>query len=160
LNVRDAEGKNPLRVIICSELNFSPESNIFFDKNVILAVTDRADKKKIDIFSSKGIEIIELKSENGKIPLKSLIKKLDKKNIISVLCEGGSSLASSLINEKAADKIILTIAPKIIGKGLDPFPLLVNSGLENAVKLNNVEYKNIDDDLIIIGYPDLYNRSQ
>ena len=47
--------------------------------------------------------------------------ELLKLGITSILVEGGPSLISSLICEKAFDKITVYVAPKVLGEGLSYF---------------------------------------
>ena len=53
------------------------------------------------------------------ISLSSLLKELGKREIMSVLVEGGSEIITSLLKANLVDKMIIPIAPKILGKGLE-----------------------------------------
>ena len=71
-----------------------------------------------------------------------------------MFCEGGSTLAGSLFNEKLVDKVIFTVAPKILGKGYEAVKGLDIEKLDDALCLNDTECETIGDDIMITGYPD------
>jgi len=62
-----------------------------------------------------GTEVININSTAGKVSIPHLLCLLAKKGITSILLEGGGTLNSSFINEHLVDKLVLFVAPKIIG---------------------------------------------
>lgn len=154
LDARNVNGRNPLKVIVDSSLSVPLDSKVFLDNNVIVAVTEKADQKKVKTLTAQGIEVMFLDSDCGRVSLLELIKKLGERNITSILCEGGPGLAASLVNEKLVDKFIFTIAPKILGNGLSAFNGLNINKIGDVLCLKNIENKFIDGDTIITGYPE------
>ena len=122
------------------------------DAVMVGANTARIDKPRFK--DSKMKIIVRSARKNRKIDLNRLLKNLGKKQVTSILCEGGGGLAWSLLSEKLVDKILFFIAPKIIGgkyaitsvegKGIDT--------LDNAIRLKNMTVKTIGDDILIEGY--------
>ena len=153
LTVRDVKGSDPLRVIVDSQLRTPVEANIVSDNNVIIAITDNADQKKAALFAERNIEVWEFESMGGRVPLMGVLIKLGERNITSLLCEGGGTLAASLINEKLVDKVIFTVAPKILGSGYNALNGLSIENLDDALCLKDIEVETIGDDIIITGYP-------
>jgi len=154
LTVREIKGYNPLRVIIDSRLRTPRDSKVLLDKNVVIASTNRADEKKLTSFIESGIEIWKFDSRNGRVPVLEVLKKLGKRDITSLLCEGGGILAATLLNERLADKVIFAVAPKILGNGYDAVKGLDNESLDDAICLNDTEVETLGNDVIITGYPD------
>ena len=154
LTIYDIKGSNPLRVIIDSRLRTPENAKVLSDKNVVIATTNKADEKKRSLFSQRCIEVLKFDSKNGHVPLYEVLIKLGEKNITSLLCEGGSILASSLLKEKLIDKIIFTIAPKILGGGYDAVKGLDIKSLDEAIRLKDIEVETINDDVVITGYPE------
>jgi diaminohydroxyphosphoribosylaminopyrimidine deaminase / 5-amino-6-(5-phosphoribosylamino)uracil reductase len=155
LNSRNVNGRNPLKVIVDSYLSVPTDSRVFSDGNVIVAVTDKADQKKAEELTSRGIEVLYFNSYDKRVPLGELIVKLAERNVSSVLCEGGPRLAASLVNEKLVDKFIFTVAPKILGKGLSAFDGLNINNIGDALCLKNIENKYFGGDTVITGYPEI-----
>lgn len=168
LNCRIKENpKNPIRIILDSDLKIDLKSNICKTskdiKTYIASVKPTAKsnkntekKKELEYL---GIEIIETSpkdlSKDYKVNLQELIKILgEEKNIDSVLIEGGATLHSALLKEKLIDKALIYIAPKIFG-GLNAKTPIAGEGIEepgNAIKLIGGKLKNIGEDLFMEYY--------
>ena len=154
LNVREVKGTSPLRVIIDSKVRTPLDALVLSDTHVIIAATTEVDEKKVTLLAEQGIEVWKFDSAHGCVPLSEVLKKLGKRNITSLFCEGGPTLAGSLLHEKLVDKIIFAVAPKILGKGYNAVESLDIEKLEDALYLNDTEYETIGDDILITGYPD------
>ena len=168
LNCRIKENpKNPIRIILDSDLKIDLKSNICKTskdiKTYIASVKPTAKsnkntekKKELEYL---GIEIIETSpkdlSKDFKVNLQELIKILgEEKNIDSVLIEGGATLHAALLKEKLIDKALIYIAPKIFG-GLNAKTPIAGEGIEepdNAIKLIGGKLKNIGEDLFMEYY--------
>jgi len=122
LTVRLVKGKNPHRIVVDSQLRSPLKAEVFKIRRgtkTILATTLRASSKKIKQFEKKGVEILFVNTNKARqVDLKDLLFKLGKKNINSVLVEGGAKIITSFLKEKLADRMIIFIAPLIMGKGL------------------------------------------
>lgn len=159
--------KNPIRIILDSDLKIDLKSNICktskYIKTYIASVKPTAKsnkntekKKELEYL---GIEIIETSpkdlSKDYKVNLQELIKILgEEKNIDSVLIEGGATLHAALLKEKLIDKALIYIAPKIFG-GLNAKTPIAGEGIEepdNAIKLIGGKLKNIGEDLFMEYY--------
>ncbi len=117
LNCRMANGRNPIRIIIDSNLITPTSAKVYTnDKTrVIIATSKNADKSKLQKYPDH-IEFLKCEfSDNNKINLNNLIKELYKKNITSILIEAGGILNGAFIKEKLVDKIYMFSAPKILG---------------------------------------------
>ena len=117
LNVRDAEGDDPLRVIVDPECAVPFDACVFADENALVITSDASDKQRRVILEDHGIEVLVLNGGPGTIPMKSVMGTLGKRQLTSILCEGGAGMAGSLIREQCVDKLLLTYAPKLIGDG-------------------------------------------
>ncbi len=153
LTVRDVDGSDPLRVIVDSRLQIPLDSNVFADDNVIIATSDTVDKARLNSFEQTGVEVWKLYSENGWVSISALLSKLGEREITSVLCEGGSILATALLKERLIDKVVFTIAPKILGSGIQAIGDIGIKHIQDAIILKEIEIEKIGDDVIVSGYP-------
>ncbi len=96
----------------------------------------------------------KLDTKDGRVPLSEVFKRLGEKDGTSLLCEGGGTIAASLLNEKLVDKVIFAVAPKILGNGYEAIKGLDIENLDDALCLSDTEYETIGDDILITGYPD------
>ena len=120
----------------------------------IIATSKTASKGKIEKIKKTGAEIILLKTKNSKIPLTQLMKELGKREITSLMIEGGSEIAASAIKEAVVDKVVFFIALKII-TGINAKPSIGGEGikkLKDALMLKDVSVKRIGEDIMVEGY--------
>jgi riboflavin-specific deaminase-like protein len=155
LTVRHVNGKNPLRIIVDSKLRIPIKSSVLKDKDshlTIVATTSKAPAKKITAIKKLGVDVLIVKKEkNGKVSLSHLLKELGKREIMSVLVEGGSEIITSLLKANLADKMIIPISPRIIGKGLEAIGDLNINKISNAIKFSSFKTMKKGDDLIFEG---------
>jgi diaminohydroxyphosphoribosylaminopyrimidine deaminase / 5-amino-6-(5-phosphoribosylamino)uracil reductase len=121
LTCRLVRGRNPLRIVADSRLRLSPEATVFSDgKRTIAAVTRHAPAERRQRLEKKGIEVMEIDEDPaGRVDLRELLSQLGKREIASLLVEGGAALATSFLKENLADRLIVILAPKIAGVGID-----------------------------------------
>ena len=89
-----------------------------------------------------------------KIDLHDLLEYLGKLSISSVLIEGGPTLIGSFFDERLVDKVHAFIAPSIIG-GQNSLNAVAGKGvslMSEIIRLNSVQYKIIDNDILVTGY--------
>jgi diaminohydroxyphosphoribosylaminopyrimidine deaminase/5-amino-6-(5-phosphoribosylamino)uracil reductase len=97
---------------------------------------------------------------DGKSP-QLLIQKLAHEQIDSLLIEGGSEVAWSFLRENLIDKILLVIAPKIVGGRAAPSPVggLGVERLSDAIPLKDVTVSYLDGDILYEAYVDKESTS-
>jgi diaminohydroxyphosphoribosylaminopyrimidine deaminase/5-amino-6-(5-phosphoribosylamino)uracil reductase len=70
----------------------------------------------VDIISNRiawqerGVEFLEIDSEDGKVDLKRSLEDLGKKGVLQVLVEGGAILQSHLLKNDLVDRYISLLA--------------------------------------------------
>ncbi len=155
LTVRHAKGKNPLRIIVDSKLRIPIKSSVLTDDNphqTIIATTSNAPSRKITAIKKLGAEVLVVKKErNGKVSFSSLLKELGKREIMSVLVEGGSGMITALLKVNLVDKMIIPISPRILGKGLEAIGDLNINKIKDAIKFSSFKTMKKGDDLIFEG---------
>jgi diaminohydroxyphosphoribosylaminopyrimidine deaminase/5-amino-6-(5-phosphoribosylamino)uracil reductase len=63
-----------------------------------------------------GVELVPVRSKGGYLDLKTVLKELGHREILSVLLEAGPTLNGAALAAKAVDKLFLFYAPKIAGR--------------------------------------------
>lgn len=132
LTVRMVKGRNPYRIVIDKDLKLDVKKKIFSDKysdrTIVLTSGDALlkDSKKKRILEYNNVILIPVKKMNNKLNLRDALSKLNDIGISSILVEGGAYTFSEFINQKLVDEMLIFIAPKIFGKGLDTFATLNN----------------------------------
>lgn len=154
LTVRFTEGRNPKKVILDRSLRISPDHKIFSSSDSsVFFVTSKANsgnKKVLDKLRKKGVDVIFApETKEGTLNLKSVLKSLAKKQVTSLLVEGGSKIFSSFVNAGLYDEINLFISPKILGQGLSVFGSLPPVSIRKAIKLKTQNIEKFGDDILI-----------
>jgi len=80
-------------------------------------------------------------------PLEDELRRLAGDGVQSLLLEGGATLASAFLAADLVDKVLLFVAPKLVGEG----PSMVAS-LSNSVMLTRLEARPVGTDLLLTAY--------
>jgi diaminohydroxyphosphoribosylaminopyrimidine deaminase/5-amino-6-(5-phosphoribosylamino)uracil reductase len=153
LNVRLVKGKNPYRIILSRQADFSPNLNLFKHNNdarTILATS----KSSAGKLKAKNLIIWEIKENKKGLILDDFLRRAGQFGIQTLLIEGGSRLATSFLRQRLVDKIHLMIAPMIIGKGKESVDELNIKKLRNAIKFDSYIYHPCGSDILFTGYPE------
>lgn len=155
LTCRLENGISPVKIIVDSNLKIPLNSKVLDISNspcIIAAVANSNPQKKAQL-TGLGIEVIETSSKDGSVNLKELMIELGKRKIDSILLEGGGTLNFSMLSDSLVDKALFFIAPKIIGGQTSVTPVEGKgiSAMEKAIKLRNIQLKQIEDDILIYG---------
>ena len=153
LTTRLVEGKNPVRIVADSQARTPLDSKLLCDgqAKTIIAVTEKAPHEKISRLEELGAEIIFAGTE--RVDLKILLEELARREITSVLVEGGGTLNYALLEAGLVDKVFAVIAPKILG-GKSALTAVEGEGfkkLSDAVLLKNISVEKLGDDILISG---------
>ena len=157
LTCRIVDGRNPIRIIVDSKLRIPKDSNVLENTNdikTIIATTEKAAKEKIDYLKNIGVWVIKTKSTDEKVNLKELMIKLGELKIDSILLEGGSMLNYSALEVGIVDKVLIYIAPKIIG-GVNSKTPVGGNGIEqlkDAFKIKDLNISMVSEDVLNQGY--------
>ncbi len=149
--------RNPIRVILDRRNRIKVAAKVFENAGtdkVIYVTSLKLSKGKEKRLRDMGVDILIFPEDDKSFKLKTLMKELGRRDIVSVLLEGGGLLNASALKENIVDKAILFVAPIIIGGEKAP-SFIGGQGiqkLKDAVRLKKVEAKKIEDDLIIEGY--------
>lgn len=166
LTTRLVRGKNPVRIVVDSKLSIPLNAKVLNPgEGGIIIVTVRNQgsgvrSQKIKQLKARGAEVLALPSKNGMVDLKALMKELGKREITSLIVEGGSILAASAIKQGIVDKIAIFYAPKFLGK--EGLPMIGGLGikkLKDAIYLNRLECKKLGEDILVQGYVYRHNTN-
>jgi riboflavin-specific deaminase-like protein len=161
LTVRLVEGRDPIRVVVDSRLRIPTRASVLRDgaaRGTIVATTPGADQNRKAEIERLGAEVMVVESDRAdqsRVDLKRLIAELGARGLSSILVEGGAGIITSLLAQRLVDRLVVAVAPKIIGRGFDAVGDLAISGLGDAVTFSSVETCRLGDDFIfdcLLGY--------
>jgi diaminohydroxyphosphoribosylaminopyrimidine deaminase / 5-amino-6-(5-phosphoribosylamino)uracil reductase len=138
--------RQPLRVVLDSHLRVRP-SALVIGANTLIASTKPG---RVGL-----AETVQLPATaHGRVSLEDLLEELGKRNVISLLVEGGGEVHAAMFERHLVDKLYAYVAPKLIGGRDAPGPLGGKGieRLEDATHLREVDVTRLGDDLLISGY--------
>lgn len=119
LTVREMEGKNPIRVILDLNLRL-PDHLHIFDQSVLTLIINHKKTEK-----NNNIEYVRInKSEN---PLPELLNELYKREIQSVIIEGGAQLLTAFLKQNLWDEARVFTGNKNFKRGLKAPSITIDS---------------------------------
>jgi diaminohydroxyphosphoribosylaminopyrimidine deaminase/5-amino-6-(5-phosphoribosylamino)uracil reductase len=113
---RDPGARQPVRVIVDSSGRTPSSAKVFDDSTaVIVLTTDRAPLSRREEWQRSGARVEVLPSGEGGVSIPDAMRRLGELGLCHVLVECGPALASSLVEAGVADRLIVYLAPSLIG---------------------------------------------
>lgn len=151
LTSRIENTRNPIRIIVDTNLRTPLSSNLVKTAKEVKTIIATCSYNKR--YEDCGIELLQVEKKDNQVDIKNLLKKLRQKNIDSILVEGGGNINFSIIKENLFQKIYAFIAPKYIGgNGKSPVEGIGIDDMNDAIKLKDINYKKIGEDILLRGY--------
>jgi diaminohydroxyphosphoribosylaminopyrimidine deaminase/5-amino-6-(5-phosphoribosylamino)uracil reductase len=155
LTVRLAAGRYPLRVVVDSTLR-TPHTAAVLAKgaapDTILAVTDRAPAAKRDEVRDLGATVLCLPTNaGGRVDLVALLAALHDRGVGSVLVEGGAEMITALLRARLVDRLVVCVAPKILGAGIEAVGDLGIRKLDRTLIITDTSFTHHGVDLVVDG---------
>ena len=157
--LQNREGQDAIRIVLDSHGRTRADARIFnpdSEAGVIVAVTPEAPAENIDALKKAGAEVIIVPVAHGnQVCFERLMAILGKREITSVLIEGGSEINASALAAGIVDKVMCFIAPKLIG-GQDAAGPIGGVGIRSLSDARNLRRVSItpmpEHDFLIEGY--------
>ena len=139
--ILDGRLRLPLRAQVLTKL--APAATLVF-------TTQPASATKVRQVRERGVEVVSLAAKTGRIPIARVMRELGKRNIMSVLIEGGATVAAAALAAGVVDCLLVFFAPKLIGG--DGRPMLAALGvrrLPDALALGPLRVKRFAQDILV-----------
>lgn len=157
LTCRLEGGRNPKRIIIDSNASLPLHSRLLktiHESEIVVAVSRNALPERIKKLRQLGCEVIQTNTMSGRVDLQELFRQLGEMKMTNILVEGGSRVITAVLEDCLADKVIVFIAPIIIGGQGANSPVLGKGidAIAESVKVNEITIKRFSDDVVIEGF--------
>jgi diaminohydroxyphosphoribosylaminopyrimidine deaminase / 5-amino-6-(5-phosphoribosylamino)uracil reductase len=147
MNVREIGAtRQPLRVVLDSQLRMPPGSLMLHTPGVTLVVGTQNDAARAAALRTAGAEVAIL-PQSPKVDLKALMQMLVAREINEVMVESGSTLVGALLRAGLVDELILYYAPHLLGsdaRGMFSLPPLVQ--MTDRIKLEVLDTRAVGED--------------
>jgi diaminohydroxyphosphoribosylaminopyrimidine deaminase / 5-amino-6-(5-phosphoribosylamino)uracil reductase len=145
--------RQPKRVVFDSEARLPLDGRLVAtatEAPVLVIAGREAAKPRIDGLTNAGVEVIVCGGE-GPERLRTALGELGRRDVTSLLLEGGPTLAGAFADAGEIDELRLFVAPKLLG-GAEARPLLGGAGvgrLADARSALSMEWEACGEDLLI-----------
>ncbi|MGH7705543.1 MAG: bifunctional diaminohydroxyphosphoribosylaminopyrimidine deaminase/5-amino-6-(5-phosphoribosylamino)uracil reductase RibD [Candidatus Dormibacteria bacterium] len=126
LTARDGsrELRQPLRAVVDTRLRTPPGARLLQASGgpVLVATVAGADPARSGALTRAGAEVVELPAGSGGVDIAELLRQLARREVTSLLVEGGPTLLGSFLEQRLGDRIAAFLAPIVLGGVAAPGP--------------------------------------
>jgi diaminohydroxyphosphoribosylaminopyrimidine deaminase/5-amino-6-(5-phosphoribosylamino)uracil reductase len=151
LDARVPRSIDPLRVVLDGKLSTPPRWRALAGS--LIATTRDAPESRAAKLRARGAEVVRLPGRAGRVDLGALLDELGRRELQSLLVEGGGDVHGQLVERGLADELILFIAPKLVGAG--GVPLIGAPGpktMAEAWPLEGFSTRRLGGDIFVHGW--------
>ena len=148
LDVRHVRGPSPKPFVVDGKLSTAPDACVFSERDGILLTGKSAPAQRLEEFRRAQIETWIFDDTDGVIDLHSVIARAGQHGVMSMLIEGGRTLATAALRHRIVDEIVVYVAPRLIGEGIGSIGDLGVDELAQAIQLDDVRTRRLGSDLL------------
>lgn len=150
-----APRKQPMVVVVDNKLEVPLPRQIFKAKNrrVIFATTWMSPEENRRALIRQGAEVWPLNADlTGRVDLRDLLRALGEKGITHLLVEGGGGIFSSFISQRLVDRLLIFLAPKLLGgQAIDWLPEINVRKIQESLELGKISVKMLGNNILVEG---------
>jgi 3,4-dihydroxy 2-butanone 4-phosphate synthase/GTP cyclohydrolase II len=150
LTVRMTPGASPARVILDSTLRVPANARVLdLAAATRIITTDRSDPRRREELRRRGAQVDVVPHEPAGVDLAAALAALRASDIETVLVEGGSGVITSMLAAGLVDRLVVGIAPMVLGAGIEAVGPLNFTNVADAIALANRSLHVAGDDLLL-----------
>jgi GTP cyclohydrolase II len=152
LTVRLVNGRTPQPIILDSQLRFPLDAKMLNNpRPPWIAAATPIDAARREQLEAAGAQVLAVPpNSQGQVDLPALLAQLRQRGIERLMVEGGASVITNFLAAQLADRIVLTIAPVLVG-GLNAVGSLIQPARTGFPRLRSPRYEQMGDDLVLSG---------
>ncbi|MEW6365556.1 MAG: bifunctional diaminohydroxyphosphoribosylaminopyrimidine deaminase/5-amino-6-(5-phosphoribosylamino)uracil reductase RibD [Acidobacteriota bacterium] len=146
------------RVILDTELRTPPWAKILKTARahpVLICCGRKTNPRRRVALEGKGATIVPCKERGGRVDLVAACEDLARREIASVVMEGGAEVLGTAFDQGLIDKVVFFIAPKIIGgsRALSPVAGRGAHLMSDAIQIADARWMRSGSDIVVVGHP-------
>lgn len=111
--------RQPHLVVVDSRLQTPVDAHIFIAGRPVWIYAAQRDEARAAALEARGATVTVLPNADGKVDLPALLADLAARGVNELHVESGHKLNGSMLREGCVDELLVYMAPKLIGSGLD-----------------------------------------
>lgn len=151
----DAE-RQPLRVVVDTRGRIPPMAQVFTGPaKTLVATSEHAHADWRAAIEARRAEVISFPTRGDHVDLRPLLEELGRRDVVTLLVEGGGVIHGSFFDAGLVDKVHAVIAPIIVGAADAPAAVAGEGAdrMADALRLRDVEVTRNGEDILVTGYP-------
>ncbi len=111
-----------LRVVLDSRLRLPIRSKLVRDakEDLLVFTAQPLSSRRARALARRGVELVRVSTRRGRLDLNDVLRALGKRGILHALVEAGAELNGTFLRGSLVDRLILFIAPRILGENAVP----------------------------------------
>jgi len=152
LTVRMVPGASPIRVVLDSQLRIPDDAQVLANDAVTTIVTtDASSQERRSELRRGGASVLVVPAGANGVDLDVALEELLGGGMRSVLVEGGARVITSFLSLGLADRLVVGIAPKVLGSGTESVNDLGITEAANSIRVERRAVHVVGDDVLIAG---------
>jgi riboflavin-specific deaminase-like protein len=146
-------GTSPLRVVLDTTLRIPAAAQILGDAAATLVITTvrssarrRRELRRVGV----GVRVVDPEPPWG-VDLASTLRLLREAGVRSLLVEGGAAVVTSFLRQRLADRVVVGIAPTILGAGTEAVGDLSVAQVADGLRLRARSLHALGEDIVLAG---------
>jgi len=154
LTARPPGPRTPVRIVADEQARIPLYSQLVRTADqvpLVVATTELAPAERRAAIAAKGAEVLVLPVQRGGVSLRALMSELGRRHMTNVLLEGGGELCAAALAAGLVDRLMVFVAPKIIGGRHAPTPVEGEGAatLARALQASDWTLRRVGDDALI-----------
>jgi diaminohydroxyphosphoribosylaminopyrimidine deaminase/5-amino-6-(5-phosphoribosylamino)uracil reductase len=141
--------KQPLRVVLDSQLRAPINAKIFAQPGSVLVLTCIDDISLHQPYLNLGVEVAVVPGVEGKVDLAKAVQLLQERGCQQLMLEAGAGLNASFLEAGLVDNLQVFMAPKLLGASGKPLLAQNIDHLEDAWQLAFSQVQQVGEDLLL-----------
>jgi GTP cyclohydrolase II len=153
LTVRAVPGVSPRRVVLDSALRVAADARVLDpDAATTIVTTSNAPTDRREALQRRGVHVVVVDEDADHRPdLAAALGALRREGVESVLVEGGAAVITGLLAARLVDRMIVAIAPLVVGSGVEAVGELGIRRIGDGIRLVERSVHPVGDDILLAG---------
>jgi riboflavin-specific deaminase-like protein len=113
-------GASPVRVVLDSGLRVPLTARVLDDGSACVVIASHAaPRAREEALRERHVAVRRVRSGDGGVDVDAALAELRAMGIESLLVEGGAHVITSLLGRRVVDRIVVSLAPVVLGRGVE-----------------------------------------
>jgi len=143
--------RQPARIVADSQLRIPVEGRLVstarVEHTVVACLDDETLATRAAALESRGVVVWRLPpAGDGRLDALAMMRRAAREGITDILCEGGATLGTALLDQQLATRLAVFVAPKLSGAGGVP----ALGDLRGNTRLETIVWERVGDDMLLM----------